>query len=112
MTAPGNDLLFLVLTLSVLLSSAYAVGRIHQWHKYGIERDEAYRTGYDKASRTIIGMMTGRQHPSPTQGATAGRLTARRRAHHGGRHARGHRLSVDQRPPYSLQREEGDRAGT
>jgi hypothetical protein len=111
MTAPGNDLLFLVLTLSVLLSSAYAVGRIHQWHKYGLERDEAYRTGYDKASRTIIGMMTGRHHLSPTKGATISQLTARRRARYGGRHERGHRLPVDQQESYPHQREEGDRVG-
>jgi hypothetical protein len=89
MTAPGNDILFLVLTLSVLLSSAYAVGRIHQWHKYGLQRDEAYRIGYDKASRTIIGMMIDRHPLSPAPGAT-----------------------VTQRQRYPLQRQEGDRAGT
>lgn len=101
MTAPGNEFLFLVLTLSVLLSSAYAVGRIHQWHKYGLERDEAYRIGYDKASRTIIAMMTGRHPFGPAKGT---RLR-------GGRHARGHRFSVNQRQPYPFQREESDRAG-
>jgi hypothetical protein len=63
MTAPGNDFLFLVLTLSILLSSAYAVGRIHQWHKHGVERDEAYRLGYDKASLSILNAMS-RQCPA------------------------------------------------
>lgn len=60
MTAPGNDPLFLALTLSLLMSSAYALGRIHQWHKHGLERDEAYRRGYDKASMSILSMMTRR----------------------------------------------------
>jgi hypothetical protein len=109
MTAPGNDLIILVLTLAVLLSSAYAVGRIHQWHKYGLERDEAYQIGYDKASRTIIGMMTGR-HPRSTA-QRAGRTT-RPRVGPGGRHAGGHRLLADHRRPYPLQRRERDRPGT
>lgn len=61
MTSPGNNLLVLVLTLSVFLSSAYAIGRIHQWKKYGRERDEAYRIGYEKASRAIISVMADRR---------------------------------------------------
>ena len=58
MTAPGNDPLFLALALSLLMSSAYALGRIHQWHRHGLERDDAYRRGYDKASLSILSMMT------------------------------------------------------
>ena len=110
MTAPGNDFLFFLLTLSILLSSAYAVGRIHQWHKYGLERDEAYRIGYDKASRTIMTMMTGGRPLNPAQGAGSTRLAARPSARYGGRHARGHRLSADRRWPYPLQRGARDRA--
>jgi hypothetical protein len=72
MTAPGNDPLFLALTLMLLMSSAYALGRIHQWHKHGLERDEAYRRGYDKASLSILTMMN-RQSP-----AGAGRYSADR----------------------------------
>jgi len=58
MTAPGNNPLFLALTLSILMSSAYALGRIHQWRKHGRERDEAYRRGYDRASLSILRIMT------------------------------------------------------
>ncbi|MEV6350489.1 hypothetical protein [Actinoplanes sp. NPDC051851] len=65
MTAPGNNILYFALTLSVFVSSGYAVGRIHQWHRHGLERDEAYRTGYDKASRSIIGMMHGQGPAGP-----------------------------------------------
>ena len=61
MIAPGNEMVILTLALAFLLSSAYAFGRIHQWHKRGLERDEAYRTGYDNASRSIISMMTDRE---------------------------------------------------
>jgi hypothetical protein len=60
MTAPGNNPLFLALTLSFLMSGAYALGRIHQWRKHGLERDEAYRRGYDRASLSILSIMTRR----------------------------------------------------
>jgi hypothetical protein len=62
MTAPGNDPVFLALALSFFVTSAYALGRIHQWHKHGRQRDDAYRQGYDKASQSILDMMA---RPSP-----------------------------------------------
>ncbi|MGK5679764.1 hypothetical protein [Actinoplanes sp. URMC 104] len=88
MTAPGNEFLIVLLGLSVLLSSAYAFGRMHQWHRRGRERDDAYRTGYDIASRSILSMMAANQQaaqPAP----------ADYRARRGGRHARLHAGSVD-----------------
>ncbi|MFI6073854.1 hypothetical protein ACIA5C_20000 [Actinoplanes sp. NPDC051343] len=72
MTAPGNDPLFLALTLGLLMSTAYALGRIHQWHRHGLQRDEAYRRGYDRASVSILSIMTRR---SPVR---VGRLAADR----------------------------------
>ena len=67
MTAPGNDVLVLVLTLSVVVSSAYAIGRIHQWNKHGTERDEAFRHGYDQASLSIFNMMSRHGPPAPVR---------------------------------------------
>ena len=61
MTAPGNGILYFLLTLGIVVSSGYSVGRIHQWHRHGLERDAAYRTGYDQASRSIIDMMAERR---------------------------------------------------
>lgn len=63
MIAPGNESVVLALALGFLLSSAYAFGRIHQWHKRGLERDQAYRTGYDSASQSIINLMAERNSP-------------------------------------------------
>lgn len=96
MIAPGNDILLILLTLSVFLSSAYAVGRIHQWQKCGIERDEAYQVGYDKASRAIVGMMNGR-HPGPRREVDpeAEIVPHSRR---GGRHVRAHRHAAERHP--------------
>jgi len=61
--APENSFIIIVLTLSIITSSAYGVGRIHQWYKHGIQRDEAYRTGYDKASYSIMDMMRFQRPP-------------------------------------------------
>ncbi|WP_430779949.1 hypothetical protein [Actinoplanes sp. G11-F43] len=65
MTAPGNGPLWFLLTLAVVVSSCYAVGRVHQWHRHGLDRDEAYRIGYDRASRSILGM-TAQPDPGPS----------------------------------------------
>src|SRR4051812_1250720 len=102
MTAPGNDLLIIILTLSVLLSSGYAMGRVHQSRKHGLERDEAYRAGYDKASRSIMGMMSDRRPPGGTTTAT--------HAVRKGRHARG-RSALAQQRRHPRQSERVDRAG-
>lgn len=64
MTVPGNSFLVVVLTLSILVSSAYAVGRIHEWHRHGLKRDESYRLGYDKASHSMIGLMNAARPPA------------------------------------------------
>jgi hypothetical protein len=89
MTAPGNQYLVIILTLGILLSSAYAVGRIHEWHRHGVKRDEAYRVGYDQASHTLIGLMEtkGPSGVPPTEAGIApgDRLNSRRM----GRTARG-----------------------
>jgi hypothetical protein len=83
MIAPGNYHLFLALTLGILISSGYAVGRIHQWHKDGRERDEAYRRGYETASLSVLSTMV-REGPADGPDAPAAHSGS---AHHG-RHVR------------------------
>jgi hypothetical protein len=56
MTAPGNNVLQILLALAFVIASGYAAGRIHQWYKHGLERDHAYREGYDQASRQMFDM--------------------------------------------------------
>lgn len=112
MTAPGNDLLYFVLTLCVFVSSGYAVGRIHQWHRQGLERDEAYRVGYNKASRSIVGMMNDQNFISPELDATAGDFAMNSRSRHRADPAPGHRAVVNQRQAYPAHRVTADRART
>jgi hypothetical protein len=68
MTAPNHALL--VTLLAVFTSCVgYAVGRLHQWYRTGLDRDEAYRDGYETGTRSVF--------------STAARLIAPRRAARG-----------------------------
>lgn len=67
MIAPGNSFLQLLLALAFVIASGYASGRIHQWYKHGLERDHAFREGYDQASQSMFDMVT-RAAPRRTAG--------------------------------------------
>lgn len=50
-------MLIVALTFGIMISSTYALGRIHQWYRHGEMRDKAYRSGYDKASHALLNMV-------------------------------------------------------
>jgi hypothetical protein len=54
MTVPGNSPLILTLLALFLASTGYAGGRLHQWYRMGHDRDEAFRDGYDTATRSVF----------------------------------------------------------
>jgi hypothetical protein len=56
MIAPGNSIVQIILGLAFLIASGYALGRIHQWYRYGNERDQSYREGYDEAAQSMFDM--------------------------------------------------------
>lgn len=56
MTAPGNDVLLTVLVVAMTVCTGYAAGRIHQWYRTALERDQAYRDGYDTATRSLFSL--------------------------------------------------------
>jgi hypothetical protein len=56
MTAPGNSTLLISLLIAFLACAGYAGGRLHQWYRTGHDRDEAYRDGYDTATRSVFSM--------------------------------------------------------
>jgi len=61
MIAPGNDLIQVLLGIGFSIAICYALGRIHQWHRDGAEREQAYRNGYDLASDAMFDMAMRRQ---------------------------------------------------
>lgn len=54
MTAPGNDPLIFTLLVAFLACTGYAGGRLHQWYRMGRDRDDAFRDGYDTATRSVF----------------------------------------------------------
>ncbi|WP_433367438.1 hypothetical protein ACQPZX_39620 [Actinoplanes sp. CA-142083] len=56
MTAPGNSALVFTLLAVFLACSGYAAGRLHQRYQMERDREEAYRDGYDTATRSIFSL--------------------------------------------------------
>jgi hypothetical protein len=56
MTAPGNSTVLLTLLAAFIACTGYAGGRLHQWYRMGRDRDEAYRDGYDTATRSVFSL--------------------------------------------------------
>src|SRR3954453_18795043 len=56
MTAPADNALLITLVAVFAASTGYAAGRLHQWWRTGRDRDEAYRDGYDTATRSVVSL--------------------------------------------------------
>ena len=67
----GSTTLQIALAVIFVIATAYAAGRVHQWHRHTFERDVAYREGYNQASRTLFHLAA--RNPS----AKSEQLTAR-----------------------------------
>jgi hypothetical protein len=76
MTAPGNSAVLFVLLAAFLTCTGYAAGRLHQWYRIGQERDEAYRDGYDTATRSVFSMAARIIGPRRTERGAAIRASA------------------------------------
>jgi hypothetical protein len=56
MTAPGDTAILMTLLVAFTAATGYAAGRIHQWYRMGRDRDEAFRDGYDTATRSVFNL--------------------------------------------------------
>lgn len=56
MTAPADATVLFVLVSVFAAATGYAAGRLHQWYRMDSDRDEAYRAGYDTATRSTFSM--------------------------------------------------------
>jgi hypothetical protein len=74
MTLPGNATALLVL-VAVLVALGYAAGRLHQWYRTDEERDEAYREGYDTATRSTFSLAARIIGPRRERSAARGSAT-------------------------------------
>lgn len=66
MTPPENDVLQAVAIVLFAICLAYAAGRMHQWYLQALERDQAWRHGYDLAARSLFHLAT-RVRPAPAR---------------------------------------------
>jgi hypothetical protein len=69
MTAPGNSPILILMALLFVIASAYASGRLHQWYRHGVQRDRAYRKGYDEASHTLFDLAIQKNAPKAGKAA-------------------------------------------
>jgi hypothetical protein len=58
MTETSPVLYQVVFTILLVIATSYAAGRVHQWYRHGLERDLAYRDGYDEASHSLFHLAT------------------------------------------------------
>lgn len=50
----NSQLIALVATIIMLGIACYGFGRVHQYFKQGLERDVAFRDGYDTATKSLF----------------------------------------------------------
>ncbi|WP_433295958.1 hypothetical protein ACQP2F_37175 [Actinoplanes sp. CA-030573] len=85
MTAPGNSALLFTLMAVFVACCGYAAGRMHQRYQMEQDREEAYRDGYDTATRSIFSLAArliaprrGVRGSAPVQPVLDGALVAER----------------------------------
>jgi hypothetical protein len=54
MTTTGHVTVQISLAVILMIVIAYTAGRVHQWYRHSLERDLAYREGYNQASQTLF----------------------------------------------------------
>ena len=80
MTLPSSTALQVTFAVALVIFTAYAAGRVHQWYRHGFEREEAFREGYNQASHALFHLAT-RSLPGRTSTATLDRV-AESPSHH------------------------------
>ena len=58
MTFPTGTALQVMFAVAIVIFTAYAAGRVHQWYRHGFEREEAFREGYNQASHALFHLAT------------------------------------------------------
>ena len=89
MTFPSSTALQVMFAVAIVIFTAYAAGRVHQWYRHGFEREEAFREGYNQASHALFHLATRNVSGKATsagghaEGRDGARAVAPSRARHG-----------------------------
>lgn len=54
MTTFYTDAFQITFAIMLVVVVAYASGRAHQWYRHGLDRDQAFREGYNHASHALF----------------------------------------------------------
>lgn len=70
-TSPGNNYVLTLLGFLLIVTAAYAAGRLHQRLRTAEDRDDAYRDGYDQATQSMWALaarpVAPAAHPAPLE---------------------------------------------
>lgn len=58
MSAPGNTIISTGLGVLMLIILCYVGGRLHQWYRHTLDREDAYRDGYNTATKSLFHLAT------------------------------------------------------
>jgi len=72
MTEASPVLYQVIFAILLVIVTAYTAGRVHQWYRHGLERDLAYRDGYDEASHSLFHLATRLPEVEDSPGPVAG----------------------------------------
>jgi hypothetical protein len=67
MSAIQSDISGIAFTVMLAIICAYSCGRLHQWYRHSLERDEAFREGYSHASYALFPLATRAGADAPPQ---------------------------------------------
>lgn len=78
MKASHVSMLQIAVALLTLIFCAYVGGRVHQWYQQSLERDEAFKEGYNHASEFLFPLAARNMSQAPVPPPIEEELAARR----------------------------------
>jgi hypothetical protein len=94
MSFPSSTALQVAFAVALVVFTAYAGGRVHQWYRHGFEREEAFREGYDQASHGLFKLVT-RSQPAATAPSVSPRSVGHLSGRVPGLHSAGYQDGAD-----------------
>ncbi|GIF24122.1 hypothetical protein BJ973_007605 [Actinoplanes tereljensis] len=63
MLTVGNNAIQIIAYILVMMLCAYGGGRVHQWYKHTMDRDQSFRDGYNHGYRALFALAARRARP-------------------------------------------------
>lgn len=69
-TAPGNDMILVLLAVGAVVATAFAGGAMFMWNRQLHDREDAFARGYDQASHSLFRLATRARSKTSTAAAS------------------------------------------